>query len=127
MLIVFCLLAVAIPALMIFLAYRFAPVRAIGTVVLCYLAGMLVGNIGLFPKSVEPLQSTLSNLTVALALPLLLFSIDVKKWFKVAGKGMLAMLLAMIAIVTVAFSAYLVIHRSDTAAWQLVCQTPAGA
>jgi uncharacterized membrane protein len=32
---------------------------------------------------------------------------------------MLAMLLATIAIVTVAFSAYLVIHRSDTAAWQL--------
>ncbi|MGB9666412.1 MAG: DUF819 family protein [Candidatus Cryosericum sp.] len=119
MLMIYCAFAVLVPALFIYLAYRFAPLRAIGTVVLCYLAGMVIGNIGLFPKSIAPLQSTLSNVTVALALPLLLFSIDVKKWFRVAGKGMLAMLLAIIAIVTVAFAAYLAIHRTDAAAWQL--------
>jgi uncharacterized membrane protein len=119
MVIVFCVVAVIFPALLVYLCYRFAPLQKIGTVVLCYIAGMVLGNIGLLPKSVAPLQSTLTNLSVALALPLLLFSIDVKKWFKVAGKGMLCMLLATIAIVAVAFAAYLITRKGDTEAWQL--------
>ena len=119
MVIVFCVVAVIFPALLVYLCYRFAPLRKIGTVLLCYAAGIILGNIGLLPKSVAPLQSTLTNLSVALALPLLLFSIDVKKWFKVAGKGMLCMLLATIAIVAVAFAAYLITRKGDTEAWQL--------
>jgi uncharacterized membrane protein len=119
MVILFCIVAVIFPALLVYLCYRFAPLRKIGTVVLCYIAGMVLGNIGLLPKSVAPLQSTLTNLSVALALPLLLFSIDVKKWFKVAGKGMLCMLLATIAIVAVAFAAYLITRKGDAEAWQL--------
>jgi uncharacterized membrane protein len=119
MVILFCIVAVTFPALLVYLCYRFAPLRKIGTVVLCYIAGIVLGNIGLLPKSVAPLQSTLTNLSVALALPLLLFSIDVKKWFKVAGKGMLCMLLATIAIVAVAFAAYLITRKGDTEAWQL--------
>lgn len=119
MVILFCVVAVTFPALLVYLCYRFAPLRTIGTVVLCYVAGMVLGNIGLLPKSIAPLQSTLTNLTVALALPLLLFSIDVKKWFRVAGKGMLCMLLATIAIVAVAFAAYLITRKGDTEAWQL--------
>ncbi|RIE17232.1 DUF819 family protein [Candidatus Cryosericum septentrionale] len=119
MVIVFCVVAVIFPALLVYLCYRFAALRKIGTVLLCYAAGIILGNIGLLPKSVAPLQSTVTNLSVALALPLLLFSIDVKKWFKVAGKGMLCMLLATIAIVAVAFAAYLVTRKGDTEAWQL--------
>ena len=119
MVIVFCIVAMTFPALLVYLCYRFAPLRAIGTVVLCYIAGMVLGNIGLLPKSIAPLQSTLTNLTVALALPLLLFSIDVKKWFRVAGKGMLCMLLATISIVAVAFAAYLITRKGDSEAWQL--------
>jgi len=119
MVIVFCVVAVIFPALLVYLCYRFAPLRKIGTVLLCYAAGIILGNIGLLPKSVAPLQSTVTNLSVALALPLLLFSIDVKKWFKVAGKGMLCMLLATIAIVAVAFAAYLITRKGDTEAWQL--------
>lgn len=119
MVIVFCIVAMTFPALLVYLCYRFAPLRAIGTVVLCYIAGMVLGNIGLLPKSIAPLQSTLTNLTVALALPLLLFSIDVKKWFRVAGKGMLCMLLATISIVAVAFAAYLITRKGDSGAWQL--------
>jgi uncharacterized membrane protein len=119
MVIVFCVVAVTFPALLVYLCYRFAPLRKIGTVLLCYVAGIILGNIGLLPKSVAPLQSTVTDLSVALALPLLLFSIDVKKWFKVAGKGMLAMLLATIAIVAVAFAAYLITRKGDAEAWQL--------
>jgi uncharacterized membrane protein len=119
MVIVFCIVAMTFPALLVYLCYRFAPLRTIGTVVLCYIAGMVLGNIGLLPKSIAPLQSTLTNLTVALALPLLLFSIDVKKWFRVAGKGMLCMLLATISIVAVAFAAYLITRKGDSEAWQL--------
>lgn len=49
MVIVFCVVAVTFPALLVYLCYRFAPLRTIGTVVLCYITGMVLGNIGLLP------------------------------------------------------------------------------
>jgi uncharacterized membrane protein len=119
MTIMFCIVAVTFPALLVYLCYRFPLLRKVGVVLLCYVAGIILGNIGILPKSIAPLQSTLTDLTVAFALPLLLFSIDVRKWFKVTGRGMLCMLLATIAIVAVAFAAYLAIYKGDAEAWQL--------
>lgn len=113
------LLFAAFPALLVFLCYRFTLFQKIGTVLLCYIAGMIVGNIGILPASFAPIQSKMADMSVAFALPLLLFSLNVKQWFKVAGKGMLCMLFATIAIVAVAFALYLGMHRHDPEAWQM--------
>ncbi|NLA05845.1 MAG: DUF819 family protein [Firmicutes bacterium] len=107
------------PALVLYLCYRFPAVNTIGAVILCYLAGMLAGNFFTFPEAVAGLQDLLSSGSVALALPLLLFSMDVKAWSRLAGKATLSMLLATIAIVTVAFAGYMIIREQSPHAWQL--------
>ena len=94
-------------------------VNKIGAVILCYLAGMLVGNFLSLPPAVAGLQDTLSSAVVALALPLLLFSMDVRAWFRLAGKSTLCMLLATIAIIVVAFGGFLIIRDKAPYAWQL--------
>jgi len=113
------LLFATFPALLVYLCYRFAVFRKVGTVLLCYIAGMLIGNIGLLPAAFAPIQAAMADLSVALALPLLLFSLDVKKWFRVAGKGMLCMLLAVISIVAVTFALQLAFRSGSDKAWQL--------
>jgi uncharacterized membrane protein len=113
------ILFAAFPALLVYLCYRFAAFRKIGTVLLCYIAGMIVGNIGVLPAGFAPVQSTMADMSVAIALPLLLFSLDVRKWFRVAGKGMLCMLLAVVSIVIVAFALQLWLRSSNPMAWQL--------
>lgn len=107
------------PALVIYLCYRFPLINTIGAVILCYLAGMLVGNFFIFSEAMVGLQDQLSAGAVALALPLLLFSMDVKAWSRLAGKATLCMLLATIAIVTVALGGFMLIRGQTPHAWQL--------
>ena len=80
---------------------------------LCYLSGIIIGNLGILPESFSGIQSTMQDVSVCLALPLLLFSIDVKKWFKVAKKGMLCMFLAVISIALVTFILQLTIGKTS--------------
>ncbi len=107
------------PVLVIYLCYRFPLINKIGAVILCYLAGMLVGNYFTFSPAAVDLQNTLTSAAVALALPLLLFSMDVKAWSRLAGKATLSMLLATIAIMAVAFGGYMIIRDNFPNAWQL--------
>ncbi len=107
------------PALVIYLCYRFPLVNTIGAVILCYLAGMLAGNFFTFSAAMAGVQDLLSSGAVALALPLLLFSMDVKAWSRLAGKATLCMLLATIAIVAVALGGFMLIRDKAPYAWQL--------
>lgn len=115
----FALAFVVAPALIVYLCGRFKPLRKIGAVLLCYAAGVAVGNLGVLPEGFAPVQSTMADVSVALALPLLLFSIDVRAWFKVAGKGMLCMALAALSIIAVTFALQLAFRPGRPDAWQL--------
>lgn len=115
----FVALFITIPALVIYLCYRFAVPRKIGAVLLCYIGGMALGNSGLLPVGFASVQSTMADATVAIALPLLLFSLDVRKWFRVAGKGLLCMGLAAVAIVIVTFALRFVFATGDAESWKL--------
>ncbi len=96
------------PAPVIFLNNRFKVVEKIGIVLICYICGMIVGNIGILPESFSGIQTTMQDVSICLALPLILFSVDIKKWLKTAKKGIICMLLAVVSIATVVFILQLV-------------------
>ena len=56
---------------------------------------------------------------MALALPLLLFSMDVRRWLRIAGKALLSMLGATLAIIVIAFVGYAMITGRVPEAWKL--------
>ncbi len=112
-------LYILFPALVIYLCYRYPRVNKIGAVVICYLAGIALGNIGVLPETMYPVQESLSEVSVVIALPLLLFSMDVRKWARLAGKTLLAMLLATIAIIVVAVAGFFLVRPYAGDAWQL--------
>ncbi len=107
------------PLIVIYLCMRFELVNKIGAVFVCYAVGAALGNSGGLPDGSAALQDTLSGATVAIALPLLLFSMDVKAWLKTAGKAILSMTGATIIIVALAGlgSVILVDHVEDS--WKL--------
>lgn len=91
-----------VPGVIVLVA-RAVPLAAkIGPIVLCYAAGLLLGLSGLMPEASEPTRTTVTEASLALALPMLLFSVDVRAWTHVAGRAMLSMLLAVAAVVAVA-------------------------
>lgn len=106
---------------MIFLCVKSKMLNKIGVVLLCYLFGMIVGNLGILPESFitppadggDSVLSLLQSISICIGLPLVLFSLDIKKFFKVAKKGMLCMLLACVSVIAVTFVLHL-IFRSTT-------------
>ena len=104
-----------VPAPIIWLNNRFKAVEKIGIVLICYLLGILVGNIGILPESFSGIQTTMQDVSICLALPLILFSVDIKKWMKTAKKGIICMLLAVVSIATVVFILQLIFRDNPEA------------
>ncbi|MBP3696233.1 MAG: DUF819 family protein [Clostridia bacterium] len=109
--ILFC----AIPAPIIFLNNRFKVVEKLGIVLVCYLIGILVGNIGILPESFSGIQTTMQDVSVCLALPLILFSLDIKKALKTTKTGIKCMLLAIVSITIITFILQLIFNSNPLA------------
>ncbi|MGE5549191.1 MAG: DUF819 family protein [Bacteroidota bacterium] len=96
------------PALILYICHRVPILDKIGAVLLCYAAGMALGNLGLIPAAARGAQEALMTYTIPIALPLLFFSIDVRQWFRLAGVSIFAFLLQTVAVLVSATVAFLV-------------------
>ncbi len=83
------------PAMVIYVAHRVPAVQKVGVIIVCYLLGMTVGGLGLLPATQAAVPEVLAQVTIVLGLPLLLFSLDVRQWSKVAGKALLSLVFAI--------------------------------
>jgi uncharacterized membrane protein len=98
----YALIFLCVPAGMLYLAHHQRWAQKLGVILLCYLAGLLAGNAGLVPEAAKGAQQAASEVTVALALPMLLFTLDIRQWSKMAGTAILSMLFATTSVVTLA-------------------------
>jgi uncharacterized membrane protein len=102
MAVIYTFIFLFVPAGILYLAHHQRWAQKLGVILLCYLAGLLVGNFGLVPEAAAGTQQSVSEITVALALPMLLFTLDIRQWSKVAGTAMLSMLFATTSVVSLA-------------------------
>src|SRR5665647_606559 len=89
------------PLLILRLCHTYSFINKIGAVVIAYVVGFVIGNTGLLTliDGHARAQELLTMLTIPLAIPLVLFSMDIKKWTQIAGKTILSMLLAFSAVI----------------------------
>lgn len=113
------LAVLGLPAVILAAAHRWPILDRIGVVLLCYVVGIALGNSGLIGEDLAGVQDQLSQVTVVLALPLLLFSLDVRAWSRLAGKAILSMVLSMVAVSTVSGGLFLAVRGIRDDAWQL--------
>ena len=107
------------PIVIIFLEGKYKIVKKIGGVLICYVLGALVGNIGLLPEGAYKYQDLFTQLTVPLALPLILFSMDVRKWFKMAGSAITSLLLGLFTVILMIFVGYWIFRESIPDIWKI--------
>lgn len=105
------------PVIIILLFQKFVIVQKIGTVLIAYLVGIVMALSGLFPtpsESVEmrTLQDWFMNITVPLAIPLMLFNCNFKLWTKSLPKTFTALICGLIAIVVSVIISYLIFKSS---------------
>lgn len=146
LLILFYLLA---PVLLIYLTKISGFLNRLGAVVLAYILGLALGNIGILPtpsekfsellganmmlpknefmqylaeQKVEPadlivnqiagLQDLLMTIIIPLAIPLLVFSLDIRKWLKLAKGALLSLVLALVSLLIVVIGGFYIFADS---------------
>ena len=133
------------PLIIIWLCRKWSIFKKLGSIVIAYGFGLVLGNIGILPSgsseylmlqegraaipadeievlyeqgrldesdlyvnSIRSVQDLLTTIVIPLALPLLLFSLNIRKWLKYAGTGFLSMGLALVSVVAIVFIAYFI-------------------
>lgn len=116
LLVLACLL---LPAVIIRLCMKFPFVSKIGPVIVCYAVGMAIGAIVPSSEGIAAAQDGITSATVALALPLLLFSMNLREWRAIAGRATLSMILAVFSVIVVVVAGFMFLRHGVPAAWQL--------
>jgi len=107
------------PVLVIFLEGKYSVVKKIGGVLICYVLGAIVGNIGILPEGAYEYQDWFTQLTVPLALPLILFSMDVRKWLVHAGSAIKSLLLGLFTVIAMILLGFWIFKGSIDEIWKI--------
>lgn len=110
----FCL---GFPALALLLKERIALFEKWSPLIACYAVGLALGNLGVLPERAMGLLDGISTGAVAISIPLLLFSVNLKKWRELAGKTLLAFALACVAVMLVSGLAHLAFRNAIPDSW----------
>ena len=100
------LIIILFPALSIWIQKKHLAPKWLSPVVMCYALGILLRNLGLLPLN-DPLSTTFTEVSILIALPLLLFSTNLSAWIKEAkyslGAFGLCILSGLISTAVLAF------------------------
>ena len=103
------ILAVAfctIPAGVLWLCRKIPALGKIGPVLILYLIGLIIGNIGIMPGQLPMIQDIMSNATVPLAIPLMLFGCTFSK--EGTRSQLLAMITGLVSVILAVIIGYLI-------------------
>jgi uncharacterized membrane protein len=146
----------AFPLVIIYMCKRWSGLKKLGSIVLAYGFGLLLGTSGLLPKgsesyrlalqgraalpntemqalknagtigpdddyvnSIASAQDTLVSIIVPLSFPLLLFSLNIRRWLKFAKEGFISMILALISVVVIVASGFLIFRNVVPDSWKV--------
>jgi uncharacterized membrane protein len=144
------------PILIIYLAHISKAFNKIGAVVMAYAIGLIVGNIGLFPRAsaafrallagkaslsgtemlsylsagkviesdvtvnhIAAVQDVVMSAAIPIALPLLLFSLDIKRWISFAKEAMLSLILGVSSLIIVLIAGFFIFKDHITDSWKI--------
>lgn len=111
---------ICLPAFILYLCQRIPFLNKLGAVVVSYAVGILIGNIGLLPEHIYPVQDTVMSVVIPLAIPLIFFSVDMKKWARLAGKSLLSFAFVVLSVVVVVALGYFLSRPSiGPESWKL--------
>jgi uncharacterized membrane protein len=144
------------PLVIIYMCKRWTVLQKLGSIVLAYLFGLILGTTGIFPggsdgykfalqgkaalskteveslinkgeanekdlfvNQIRTVQDIIPSLVVPLAFPLLLFSLNLKRWLRYAKKGFISVALALVSGVVMVTIGFFIWKDSIPESWKL--------
>ncbi|MCB9002112.1 MAG: DUF819 family protein [Bacteroidales bacterium] len=91
------------PIVILHLCHKFPFVNKLGAVFIAYIVGLILGNINILPSNASVIQDWVMSITIPLAIPLLLFSSNLKQWKSMARNGFIALGIGVFSVVLLVF------------------------
>lgn len=144
------------PLFIIYLCKKWSILKKLGSIVLAYGFGLILGSIGILPhgseafrmalqgraalpdtemqalldsgtisqgdiyvNSIASTQDMLVSIIVPLSFPLLLFSLNIKRWLRFAKEGFISMILALISVIVIVASGYFIFKNVVPDSWKV--------
>lgn len=113
-----------IPALIVFACQKFSLLDKAGVVVLSFALGIAIAaglDLSLFfeTDTITAVQKDVSEISIAIALPLLLFSINVKSALNLAGDTLKGMGLALLSVMVISIIGAVIFNDQVADVWQV--------
>jgi len=116
----FLLIFVLAPFVIITIFRKYKVAKAIGTVIMAYAVGILLSFVFSFTDflsatefaSLSKIQSMIMSVSVSLAIPLMLFSSDYKKWLKALPKAVMTLCMGVVAIIAAVLLSFFLFKNS---------------
>src|SRR6056297_2575583 len=119
MTILLLLFYLAFPVLLLYLGTRFTLINKIGVVVLCYVGGLILGNINVIPESMDAMLGDLMGVSILFGIPLVLFSENILRWSKMARSTFISLLLGVVSVVIMVFLRFFILREHIPNAWKV--------
>lgn len=113
------ILFIITPVLVIYLEGKYAILKKVGAVLICYGVGLIIGNMGVLPQGAEKYQNLITEITIPLALPLILFSMDVKKWLKMAKSTFISLIIGLFTVLVMIFTGFWIFSDGIEEGWKV--------
>jgi len=91
------LFIVLIPLGILYLSHKNKFIGLVSPILLSYIAGITIGNLGFGFN--EDISMQISEIAVPVAIPFILYSVDIKKWLKMTNKTIKSFILVIISAV----------------------------
>ena len=154
--VILVLLYFTFPIAIIYMCRKWSFLKKLGSIVIAYAFGLLLGSSGILPtgsenyylelrgdsalsaaqvesllasgtisqddvfiNSIRKVQDGLITIAIPLAFPLLLFSLNIRKWLKYAKTGFVSMILALISIVVIIISGFFIFKNVVPDSWKV--------
>ena len=113
-------LCIFAPLGILWLTYKSSLLNKIGSIIIAYIIGCTLGLTGLIPDTEEThaLQTSIASVAIPFAIPLLLFSADIRSWTKLAPSFIKSTILGILGCVAAITTGFLICKQdsSDTLA-----------
>lgn len=128
---VIVMLFLVLPAGIIYLCHRYTWMNKIGTILWAYAIGILFRLLGLIPEiqaeglnnlpeeTIPQAIKDLTDISILIALPLLLFSLDFRRWLKQARKTLLSLILAFVSVISMVVLGYYIFGVHLDNGWKI--------
>lgn len=102
-----------VPAIILYVSKKSSIIKKLGSIVVAYALGIIMGLSGLLPEGSLQIQDIMTSASIPIAIPLLLFPTKIKDWFSLAGPTFKALLVGLISVVLMVFIGYFLFKPED--------------